>query len=97
MKLHAYQGIITGNTYYGGRGVGQREIAEHVDCKDKKVVRKALECERRNIRHMFESLMKLHYSQTMYASDAEMAVFESLMKLHYSQTEAYETFIDALV
>ena len=35
---------------------------------------------------MFESLIKLHYSQTVRVVESPRLSFESLIKLHYSQT-----------
>ena len=38
------------------------------------------------MRHMFESPMDLHYSQTVVRSYVPRLAFESPMDLHYSQT-----------
>ena len=40
----------------------------------------------RTIMQQFESLIKLHYSQTLMTLRGIMTMFESLIKLHYSQT-----------
>ena len=37
--------------------------------------------------YKFESLIKLHYSQTSFAVLSTRVQFESLIKLHYSQTK----------